>query len=31
MVCLPETFQLAEGQRLIDYLRSQGVDPQVLG
>jgi predicted DNA-binding transcriptional regulator YafY len=31
MVCLPETFRLAEGQRLIDYLRSQGVDPQVLG
>lgn len=27
---LSETFQLAEGQRLIDYLRSQGVDPQAL-
>ena len=31
MVCLPETFRLVEGQRLIDYLRSQGVDLQVLG
>lgn len=28
---LPDTFRLGEGQRLIDYLRSQGVDPQVLG
>lgn len=27
---LPDTFRLAEGQRLIDFLRSQGVDPQDL-
>jgi hypothetical protein len=31
MTGLPETFQLAEGQRLIDYLRGQGVDPEALG
>lgn len=27
---LPEQFRLTEGQRLIDYLRVQGVDPQAL-
>lgn len=27
---LTEPFRLTEGQRLIDYLREQGVDPQVL-
>lgn len=27
---LPQTFHLVEGQRLIDYLRQQGVDPQAL-
>ena len=31
MTGLPETFRLVDGQRLIDYLRSQGVDPQSLG
>jgi predicted DNA-binding transcriptional regulator YafY len=31
MTGLPESFQLAEGQRLIDYLRGQGVDPEALG
>ena len=30
MKCLSETFRLADGQRLIDYLRAQGVDPQTL-
>lgn len=27
---LTEPFRLTEGQRLIDYLREQGVDPQAL-
>jgi predicted DNA-binding transcriptional regulator YafY len=30
MAGLPQAFRLVEGQRLIDYLRQQGVDPQVL-
>ncbi len=30
MAALSDTFQLASGQRLIDYLRTQGVDPQAL-
>jgi predicted DNA-binding transcriptional regulator YafY len=31
MTALAETFKLSDGQRLIDYLRQQGVDPQNLG
>ena len=27
---LPETFALVDGQRLMDYLRGHGVDPQAL-
>ena len=27
---LAHRFKLADGQRLMDYLRGQGVDPQVL-
>ena len=30
MAGLPQVFRLADGQRLIDYLRRQGVDPQAL-
>lgn len=30
MTGLTETFKLSDGQRLIDYLRQQGVDPQAL-
>jgi len=30
VACLPDTFRLAEGQRLIDYLRRQGVDPRLV-
>ena len=30
MTGLPETFRLVDGQRLIDYLRGQGVDTQAL-
>jgi predicted DNA-binding transcriptional regulator YafY len=30
MTAVAETFKLSDGQRLIDYLRSQGVDPQAL-
>jgi predicted DNA-binding transcriptional regulator YafY len=30
MKAMNETFKLSDGQRLIDYLRSQGVDPQAL-
>jgi predicted DNA-binding transcriptional regulator YafY len=30
MTALPDTFKLSEGQRLIDYLRHHGVDPQDL-
>jgi predicted DNA-binding transcriptional regulator YafY len=30
MTVLTETFKLSDGQRLMDYLRQQGVDPQAL-
>ena len=30
MTGLTETFKLSDGQRLMDYLRQQGVDPQAL-
>jgi hypothetical protein len=30
MRALNETFKLSDGQRLIDFLRGQGVDPQAL-
>jgi predicted DNA-binding transcriptional regulator YafY len=30
MTALSEPFKLSDGQRLIDYLRLQGVDPQAL-
>jgi len=30
MAGLPQAFRLEDGQRLIDYLRRQGVDPQAL-
>jgi predicted DNA-binding transcriptional regulator YafY len=30
VTALADTFKLSDGQRLMDYLRQQGVDPQAL-